>query len=587
MHMNNLHRTFILPTLLVVFALGLSSCKKRTPPSVIQPETVRIEGVNEPPELLVPAEKKFVHTEETDALAKAVENIKGGNEVSQLPAIDAFISKYPRVGDAYPIRAAIRCMTGDLQGAKSDVEQALSIHDRIIADNPDEDRPELTAIHAKIALITGDNATTQRDLHSIVSTYSSNIQYLTDGRVKLEDKPNSGCSWTHEDVKQWLERSGNTTDAQVFQGMYFAAFAPLDDEAKNLTSRYMADLVKENPTSAQVYFYAAMGAQKIVAFKALIFSDTERAEYNRHIIELYTKALQLNPNIEAAYAERAEAYLQQKDFSAAINDYDHAISLSPDDGALWNDRGLAKQETYNKDGAVADFSKAIELKTKKNDTHALSYSLDNRGDLYFKLGSYKKALADYNTLIGLRLHDVIMFINLDFFRELYPEYRNVDDARLKEKLRRMYYPNFSSETFDQVISKPEGMHPSLTGFLPEAYLKRADVLLALKKFSAARTDYMRSQLFKKEETDNRWRVLPGLQKLAIDVQTLDAHDPANVKVWLKPGQEDRSITEASPTEFVIDCTRRTVQIGNARSPIEPPPGTSAEAVRDFFCSSQL
>jgi len=585
--MKNLRRTLIASALLTVFTAALSSCKKHGAPSVAQPEIIRIEGVSEPPELLVPAEKKFVHTEEVDALFKAVENVKSGNEASQLPALDAFISKYPQVGDAYPIRATIRCMTGDLSGAKSDVEKALVIHDRIISDNSDEDYSELTAIHAKFALLAGDNATTQRDLQTILAMYSPDIQYLTDSRVKLDDKPISGCSWTSEAVKQWLQRSGNSTDAQVFQGMYLAAFAPLDSEAKGLTSRYMVDLVKANPTSAPAYFYAAVGAQKVAMFKSLAFSDAERTEHNRHIIELYTKALQLNPNIKAAYAERAEAYLQEKDHSAAISDYDHAINLSPDVAGLWNDRGLAKQETYDKDGAISDFSKAIELKTKKRDVNALSYSLENRGELYLKLGNYKKALADYNTLIGARLQNIIIFINLDFFRNLYPEYANVDDARLKDKLHRMYYPNFSNETFDQVISKPEGMHPSLTGFLPEAYLKRADILLALKNFSAARTDYVRSQRFKKEQGDDRWRTPPGLQKLAIDLQTLDAHDPANVKVWVKPADGDNQIAEAPPTEFVIDCAHRTVQAGNERTVIEPAPGSSAEAVRDFFCTSQF
>ena len=74
-------------------------------------------------------------------------------------------------------------------------------------------------------------------------------------------------------------------------------------------------------------------------------------------------------------------------------------------------------------------------------------SLDNRAALFVKLGDFKKALTDYNNLIGYRLHDVMFSINLDFFRQLYPEYASVDDARLKDKLRKMYYPNFSEQTF--------------------------------------------------------------------------------------------------------------------------------------------
>jgi len=584
--MHTLRRPFISSLFVAGLLMPLSSCKKHVAQGASQPDVVRIQGMQEPPELLIPAEKRFVHTEETDALGKAVENIKGGNEAASLPAIDAYIAKYPQIGDTYPIRATMRCLTGDLQGAKADVEKGLSGLRRIFSDNPQADRLELLAIHAKLAFLANDNRTAEQDLRTIIGTYSPDISYLTDGRVKLSDKPHTPCGWTIADVGEWLQRSRSAPEAQVFRAMFVAAFAPLDDGAKALTQRYVADAVQANPSFAPAYFYAAVGTQKIVAYKSLAFSDAERAAHNRHIIELYSKVIQLNPRIEKAFADRAESFLEQRDYSSAVSDFDHAIALTPNDAALWNDRGLAKQETYDKDGAIADYTQAIELKTKSGDVHALTYSLDNRGDLYTKLGSYKKALNDYNSLIGYRLHDIMMSINLDFFRELYPEYATVDDAKLKDKLHRMYYPNFSNETFDQVISKPEGMHPSLTGLLPEAYLKRADVFLALKNFSAAHTDYVRSQRFAKRENEERWRTPPGLQRLAADVQTLDAHDGANVRVWVKPTDNDNQPTDATPTEFVLDCNHRTVQIGSGRSAFEPAPGSSAEVVRDYFCITQ-
>ncbi len=441
----------------------------------------------------------------------------------------------------------------------------------------------MLATHAKLAFLANDNQTAERDLHTIIDVYSPDISYLTDGRVKLGDKPNSPCGWTVTDIAQWLQRTRSAPESQVFRGMFVSAFAPLDDEAKALTERYVSDTAQANSSFAPAYFYAAVGAQKIVAYKSLAFSDTERAAHNRHIIELYSKALQLNPRIEKAFVDRAEAFLEQKEYSSAVSDFDHAIVLTSNDAALWNDRGLAKQETYDKDGAIADYTHAINLKMKSGDAQALTYSLDNRADLYTKLGSYKKAVADYNWLIGYRLHDIMMSINLDFFRKLYPEYATVDDAKLKDKLHRMYYPNFSNETFDQVVSKPEGMHPSLTGLLPEAYLKRADVLLALKSFAAAHTDYVRSQRFAEHENNDRWRTPPGLQKLAVDVQTLDAHDAANIRVWVKPTDGDNQPTDALPAEFVLNCNHRTVQVGGERSAFEPAPGSSAEMVRDYFC----
>ena len=370
--------------------------------------------------------------------------------------------------------------------------------------------------------------------------------YLTDGRVKLHDKPNSSCSWTPENVDTWLRDTGNSPSAQLFHLMYLAAFAPLDDDAKPLAAKSALDVVRNQPSSAAAYFYAAVTNQKIATYTSLAFNEADRSAYDRRQTELYSQALNLDPKIEEAYAQRADEHLREKDYSLAITDYDHALQISPLNSALWNDRGIAKEETYDKNGAIDDFSKAIELKIAQSDFTAVEYSLDNRAALYVKLGDYNKALADYNSLIGHRLHDVMFSINLDFFRQLYPEYAQVDNTKLEDKLRRMYYPNFSVQTFHDVITKPAGAHPSLTGFLPEAYLLRADVLLALKAFTAAQSDLKKATLSDQRHANDRWRTPPGLQNVRIDLQTLDVANPENLKIWMQAGTEDSNTPDDSP-----------------------------------------
>ena len=157
--------------------------------------------------------------------------------------------------------------------------------------------------------------TTSHDLHEIINAYSDDVSYLTDGRVKTTDKPTSQCAWTNGDVAEWLRRTGNAPEAQVFRGIFTAAFAPLDDEAKPLTERYTADAIQANPSFAPAYFYAAVGTEKIATFKALAYSGTQRSTYYDHLIDLWSRALQLNPSIERAHAERAEDYLELKSYS--------------------------------------------------------------------------------------------------------------------------------------------------------------------------------------------------------------------------------------------------------------------------------
>ena len=134
------------------------ACKKPVANPADSPNVVRIEGVNEPAELLVPGEKKLVHTEQMDALGNLIMSIKSGQEAAAISALGGFIDKYPRVGDTYSLRATLRCVTGDFQGAKADVEEGLSGLPRIFNDDPRSDRNQLLAIHAKLAFMAHDDA---------------------------------------------------------------------------------------------------------------------------------------------------------------------------------------------------------------------------------------------------------------------------------------------------------------------------------------------------------------------------------------------------------------------------------------------
>ena len=299
--MQNFVRILMLCTLSTAVATLTTSCKKRPH---TQTGVIRIDGIDEPAELLIPAEIAVAKTPEIVALGAALEGMSGGNETRGLPGLDAFILKYPNVGDAYPLRATLRCMNNDLVGAYADVEKALTTPLRIIAKSSNEDRPELLALHAKLAFLRGDKATVARDVSSIIALYSSDLQYLTDGRVKMQDKPNSPCSWTPETIQRWVRDDNQSPDAAVFETMYISAFAPLDDDAKVLAKAHAASLVQNRPQSAAAYFYAAVATQKIVAYKSLAFNEVERSSFDRGMSDLYTKAIELNPKIEDAYAQR-------------------------------------------------------------------------------------------------------------------------------------------------------------------------------------------------------------------------------------------------------------------------------------------
>lgn len=560
---------------------GLVSCSRHAAqPVAASSDPIRLSGIVEPAELLIAPQKKIEATPEISEMLSVLQDVKKGDELSRLPAVDAYIKRFPDVGDMYSIRAELRCMKGDLTGARNDIDQALSGKRWLDADDPGKEQKELISIRAKLFYLAGNDPASLGDVERLIDFNSSDLNYLTDGHVKPDERGSSVCVWTPQDVESLVQRTHRDRGALLFRALYYTAFTFYDRDSRPIAERYLAEAIDGNPRSAEPYFYSAVEAQKAAMFGPP--SEADASQYNQHLIDLYSKAISLDPQLGAAYADRADVYLTERDYQRAIADYDQAIRMEPENAALWNDRGLAKEETYDKSGAVDDLTRAIELKASKLDDGTVFTSQGERGDLYMRLGAYKKAAADYTTLIGIRLRGTMLFMNLEFFRKLYPEYAQVDDARLRDKLRRMYYPNISESDFQKRMDDPQGMRPSIDRELPEAFLKRADALLAMKDFRGATVDYRRSQEFPNQHPEiARWRQTSALPNLDVDLQTLDTSNTSREVAWVRSSGEGTS----SPTEVVIDCLHRTVRVGGAKSAVDPYPGSAAEEIRDYVCSA--
>jgi tetratricopeptide (TPR) repeat protein len=79
-------------------------------------------------------------------------------------------------------------------------------------------------------------------------------------------------------------------------------------------------------------------------------------------IDRYTAAIRLDPKLQEAYVQRAEAYVGQKEYEKAIADFTAAIQLDSGDCYLsYVNRGVAYQHLKNYEKAIADFEKAINL----------------------------------------------------------------------------------------------------------------------------------------------------------------------------------------------------------------------------------
>jgi tetratricopeptide (TPR) repeat protein len=82
-------------------------------------------------------------------------------------------------------------------------------------------------------------------------------------------------------------------------------------------------------------------------------------------IELFTHALNIDPNNSNTYHARGLAYHQLGRYTAALNDYGRAINLYPDDAEYYNARGNTYYAMNKLAKAKQDWEKACEMGSKQ------------------------------------------------------------------------------------------------------------------------------------------------------------------------------------------------------------------------------
>jgi tetratricopeptide (TPR) repeat protein len=168
---------------------------------------------------------------------------------------------------------------------------------------------------------------------------------------------------------------------------------------------------------------------------AIIFYDrgvgyADRHDYARAIAD-YSEAIRLNPQYEHAFHNRGVAYANQDDHAHAIADYSEAIRLNPQDPDPFFGRGHVYNAEEDYARAIADYSEAIRLDPQPDprayNNRALAYHragsdasalpdaetavklapsnadyVENRAEIYEKLGRSTEASADYRAALALQ-----------------------------------------------------------------------------------------------------------------------------------------------------------------------------------------
>ena len=153
-------------------------------------------------------------------------------------------------------------------------------------------------------------------------------------------------------------------------------------------------------TAGHVDAAAAMYAQVLAIeprhFDALHLSGVVALQKNEpaRAVELITKAIRADATQQAAYSNRAAAYLALGNPQAALNDLDRAVALAPGQAEAHYNRAKALMALGRGDEALAALDRALALNPRYVDAHVTRGTvLEARGDTQEAVACAERALA--------------------------------------------------------------------------------------------------------------------------------------------------------------------------------------------------
>lgn len=222
-------------------------------------------------------------------------------------------------------------------------------------------------------------------------------------------------------------------------------------------------------------------------------------------IELYTQAIQVNPNYDEAYYWRASAKYTQKKYKEAIPDYDKAIALNPNSEEAYYYRALTNYQLDAYSESIPDLNKAIELNP---DVASMHYW---RGEVKYILKQYEEAIIDFSKSLELsRNNDGPSFNTrgncyymLDKYKEARIDYTKAIELVPNEAVSYKYYRGICNYHLDLTQEALDDFLSYLEKDPNDSYilLMAAHSLYVLKEYQRAVQYYSKAISVKSDYTD--------------------------------------------------------------------------------------
>ena len=492
-------RTTIRLSVIVVLAtIPLSAQNvpsRRLSRAVVDP--VELSGPPKKPIILSPAKRAFAQS----AAMNHLESKDPSVLATTLREITSFIQQDPTDTDFFFMRATVSC---EIAGSnKEAIFRDIDTSIKLWKPNENSAFDSLRdhyAGKAKVEFLLGRYADALNDLDAGMRIdYGGAEQMFNNGNVKPDQPTAIPCMWSQADVNKLAELFPKDYRTSLYVGLYKLVFSPysLDTDYQPILKAF-EHAAELNPSSAVAsyfnaypYVYGGIGGLMSQA-NAKCLDDVvprtkpclELDEIHRTGVRYLTKAIAADPTFEPAYALRAGAHLKLRENRQAIRDYTKALDLDPK-ANLYQDRASAKSELKEYQAAILDYTKGIAQGCEATLCGAYEY----RADVYLKLHDYPHAISDFSHAIRNYLAGTIFGFNIDQFRRIYPEYDDIADDVLCEKLRVLFNPQMSYADYSkQFLIDAKEFDVSV---LPELFLKRGDAYADMGDIAKANREYDR------------------------------------------------------------------------------------------------
>jgi tetratricopeptide (TPR) repeat protein len=273
----------------------------------------------------------------------------------------------------YFLRASVKYDKGDYKGAVSDYTEVIRL------DPKNADAYNNRGLAKVMKIILPSELDTEVDNRGAIIDYNIAISINPKNAFFYNNRADAyrnlgKLKEAITDYSQAIKINPNFAEAYFERGK---AYSRLGDKISK-TRDFTIGVSKINPSTAQEY-----------AWRGWIKSEYLQ-QYQDAILD-YTQAIKINPGDVDLYQYRAMIYRYLEKYQNAIIDYTQAIKINPGDDVLYIGRAMSYEDLKQDTLAIKDYTHAINLDPENSE-----FSYFQRGEIYYRLDDYPKAISDFN-----------------------------------------------------------------------------------------------------------------------------------------------------------------------------------------------